>query len=719
MPPRAALLPALAAVAAIMWAAFPAVGGPAATRADADPLEVTIDALSPSTVPEQGPVVVTGRVTNTDTQTWRAVRVYALTSAVPITTSDDLATASETDAGVQVGERITAEGTFDGVGGLSPGETATYSLRIPRADLGIGDAPGVYWFGIHALGETDAGRDTLADGRARTFLPLVQEGETIDAALVVSVRHLVRHAADGAIRGTAGWVTDMGIGGSLDAVTAFAAAAGVRPLTWLIDPAVTDAAARLAAGNPPRDLGPTIVEEPEEPSSSASGDASDGASGSAAPEDGSRAGEAPPDSEATTGERIAARVAAGWLARTRQAVVGDEVLALPYGDVDIAGAADSDPGIIRLARERSGREIPELRVITSPVVAAPDGYLDMAAIGLVPRGTTVLLSDRMLGVGAPTVAQVYGHRAVLASTRVTAGGPGPDDPAGPVALRQRLLSEAALGVLADRESLVAAFLGYEDLALSPAGASEFFAGLDVDWLRLTTLRAVSREAGEVERNTDPAYPEAAADAELPGANFVAARGLINAGDRLDALLPDNDTVGRQVLGEALAGVSFAVRPTPVEGAATAERSTAAIGSLMRRVTIEAPPSVTLSSDTGTFSATLSNGLDEVVLVRVQADTDEGLEIEPSEPVELGPEEQATVLMEAHSSVLGIHEVDLTVTDAEGNPVGGQASFPLRAAQVSDVIWIVWAVGAALLFGAIAVRLFRRIRGHAAGRKAHP
>jgi signal recognition particle receptor subunit beta len=399
--------------------------------------------------------------------------------------------------------------------------------------------------------------------------------------------------------------------------------------------------------------------------------------------------------------------------------VGDEVLALPYGDVDIAGAADSDPGIIRLARERSGREIPELRVITSPVVAAPEGYLDMAAIGLVPRGTTVLLSDRMLGVGAPTVAQVYGHRAVLASTRVTAGGPGPDDPAGPVALRQRLLSEAALGVLADRESLVAAFLGYEDLALSPAGASEFFAGLDVDWLRLTTLRAVSREAGEVEQNTDPAYPEAAADAELPGANFVAARGLINAGDRLDALLPDNDTVGRQVLDEALAGVSYAVRPIPVEGAATAERSTAAIGSLMRRVSIEAPPSVTLSSDTGTFSATLSNGLDEVVLVRVQADTDEGLEIEPSEPVELGPEEQATVLMEAHSSVLGIHEVDLTVTDAEGNPVGGQASFPLRAAQVSDVIWIVWAVGAGLLFGAIAVRLFRRIRGHAAGRKAHP
>jgi len=34
---------------------------------------------------------------------------------------------------------------------------------------------------------------------------------------------------------------------------------------------------------------------------------------------------------------------------------------------------------------------------------------------------------------------------------------------------------------------------------------------------------------------------------------------------------------------------------------------------------------------------------------------------------------------------------------------------IRSAQVSNVIWFFIAIGAALLFGAIAVRLFRRVR----------
>ena len=42
--------------------------------------------------------------------------------------------------------------------------------------------------------------DSFADGRARTFLPLVpQKSGAVDAALVVPVRHLVTHAPDGSL----------------------------------------------------------------------------------------------------------------------------------------------------------------------------------------------------------------------------------------------------------------------------------------------------------------------------------------------------------------------------------------------------------------------------------------------------------------------------------------------------------------------------------------
>ena len=85
--------------------------------------------------------------------------------------------------------------------------------------------------------------------------------------------------------------------------------------------------------------------------------------------------------------------------------------------------------------------------------------------------------------------------------------------------------------------------------------------------------------------------------------------------------------------------------------------------------------------------------------------------------DLGPQERQSVLMEARSSLLGVHQVDLMVADTQDRPIGPEADFPLRAAQVSQAIWVVIAAGAVLLFTAIGVRLVRRIRRHRAQRPA--
>lgn len=713
---RALLVPALAAVTALL--AAPVAGISASTaaaspRAPSDaPLEVTIDTLTPSVVPEEGPLEITGTVTNTSEDQWRLVKVYALTSATPITSSTDLETAADTDPDIQIGERITRPGNFDILDTLDPGQSATYSLRVRRANLGIGTAPGVYWLGVHALGTTDAGRDTLADGKARTFLPLVTADDTIETALVVPVRRGVRHTAQGAVADPPSWAADLAPGGRLAALTDFGAAAGPRPLTWLVDPAVPDAVTALAAGNPPRSLEPTVPpDDGESPSGSGSPEPSGSASAAARPAPGA---DVP---EGSVAERSAGRMGVGWLARTRQVMLGDEVLALPYGDLDVAGAADSDPELVGVARRRSGPEIDVLRLPAAPVVASPSGYLDDAALDLLPDRVTVLVTDEMLEVGGPTVAQVRGRRVLAATSRAIAGGPGPDDRFSPVAVRQRLLSEAALRLLGGERRIVASFPADWNPGMSPTAAAEFFTGLDVDWMHLTTLRGVAagaRDPVDYERTT---YPPRQTRRELPAANFRAARGLMTAGGTLDSLLPANDTVGAQVSDEALTGVSYEVRDAPTTGVLTAERSTAVIDSLLHGVTVEAPPSVTLSSDTGNFSATVTNHLEQQVLVRVQAETDPQLEITPSDPVELGPDERATVLLQASSSLLGVHQVDLVVADEQGTPLGGQDTFPLRAAEVSDVIWVVFAVGAVLLFGAIGLRLFRRVRGYLRERRA--
>jgi hypothetical protein len=43
------------------------------------------------------------------------------------------------------------------------------------------------------------------------------------------------------------------------------------------------------------------------------------------------------------------------------------------------------------------------------------------------------------------------------------------------------------------------------------------------------------------------------------------------------------------------------------------------------------------------------------------------------------------------------------------PLGSADELPIRSAQVSKVIWLIIGIGATLLFGAILVRLARRLR----------
>src|SRR5262245_12240386 len=145
-------------------------------RAEDDaPLSVSIDQLSPSTIPATGSVRVSGFVTNDDTETWSTINVRPFISTTPLTTPDQLAEAAALPPDAIVGERINDERHKDFMEELAPGESMPYTVSVPRKLLHV-STPGVYWFGVHALGENAEGRDDIADGRARTFLPLVPDG---------------------------------------------------------------------------------------------------------------------------------------------------------------------------------------------------------------------------------------------------------------------------------------------------------------------------------------------------------------------------------------------------------------------------------------------------------------------------------------------------------------------------------------------------------------
>ena len=679
----------------------PAPARPVAPAA-AEPLAVTIDTLNPSVIPESGNVTITGTVTNTTTETWLGVNVYPLTSdSLSMTSVAELDAAAQALPDQVVGERIVE--VSDHIEQLVPGEVQPYTLRVPRRFLGRTE--GVHWLGVHALGENVDGRDDRADGRARTFIPLVDDGRpALPTALVLQLRKRIVYAADGRVDQPARWAVDLAPGGRLSTVLEMGVEAGSRPMTWLMDPAVIAAVNSLVAGNPSR-MPPAAepVEEGEEPAPTESPSATTGT------------GEALTDP--TDPDRaVAAAAVQGqeWLDRLPTALAGKQLLTLPYGDVDASAASHLAPELLTGAHTTSLIAMAELGLTGSPAIGSPNGFINPQAIRDADPGTTVLATNAAVGIDAPTLADVDGHEVVLTSATAVEGGPGPDDPLATVAVRQRILSEAAVRLLSPGNEPLVVTLPTDWAPLDIRG---FYTGLDVDWIDLSRVSDLTDsvvEAPEPVPAEDFVYPEFQQDFELDAANFNAAEELIGAGGTMQQVLTLNTTVGEAVTREAYTGLSYWQRARVNEARAAATRSRLWIENTLGGVTVHGPPSVTLSSATGQFPATVRNGLDETVLVQIDAAPSSGLTVDVPDPVELDPGESTRLRLSATTEGVGTHTVRLFVATVDGTPLGSSTELPIRSNQVSQIIWIVMIAGGGLLFGAIALRLFRRVRAARAG-----
>jgi hypothetical protein len=681
------------------------VTGPGASYAEAaprdpeQPLVLRMRSITPDFVPAKGPVIVRGTVTNASDQEWTEINVHGFIGDAPMTSTAELAAATHTPLTADVGSRITVPGTFDQIASLLPGETKTFKVRLTRAALGV-SAPGVYWFGVHVLGNNGEGGDRVAVGRDRTFLSLVPRSPTtpqVDTALVLPVRAGVVRSSDGTIEDPDGWADSLRTGVLHDAVELGRAARG-HSLSWLIDPAVADTVRALARGNPPRTLG-----TPRTPGDGGSPGPSPNPSAS---ESGAAEGAGADAPDATQ------QVARRWLSQMHGLLVSNpgEILGLPYGDIAVDSAIRYDEPLLHRAMRRTGKNLRPWGLPLSSAVAPPEGRTTGPSLAGVPRGTDVLLDDTGVAGPAPTVNRVDGRRVVLIASAATQGGPGPVDPHSPLALRQRILGEAALRYLDDQQPLVVELPTGIDHRIPRS----FFSGLDVPWMRLTTLSgatAVKAAPLSVDRLREPAAPQ------LGPRIYARANQLLQKSSVLQAVLPDNHVLQQQLFAETAGNTSYAASEDPFGALARVRSTDAWVADNLAGIDLTAPVSVTLASASGRFSALVSNDLDVPVSVKVKAASDARLRITGGETVQLSPHGRTTVLLNASTHALGVHTVTLQLTDKAGRPLGTSTQFPMRAEQVSVLIWVIIGAGVALLFAAIVVRLSRRVIAARAGREA--
>ena len=708
---RAALAGLLTLASTCATALAPALAAPAA---DPDPLLVHIDTITP-VVPRSGDVEITGTVTNASDDTFTRVNLHAFASQTPILDSTSLAASATIDPNQFVGERVTVPGTFDTVEVLAPGESAEFTDSVPVELLGIPDQDGVYWIGIHALGDSSVPRDEIADGRARTFIPVLPSSErSQEAAVILPVRHRVWFDDEGRVGGTERWARRLGEGGSLDGILDMADSAGSLPYSWLVDPAVLVAIARLASGNAPRSLDPdpTVLDQADTPSESPTDEPT------------SEPGETlvPPAPEATEGrseeDRALADAAAAWLTRFTGLLGSSPVLALPFGDLDVSAAVRNDPARYGQALARSTEVMAALGVTAELAVAPTNDLLSPEAIAATPADVTILLGDNAFAApprSSNSVVRLLGHKVVVTSTGAEAGGPGPTPARDPLALRQRLLSEAALRLANDDTAPLVVTL---PTVWRGEDAEVFFDDLDRPWLEVVAAGSLADRSAAGVPATSLAYSDSDVDAELDAASFIIAARATEAAGLLEQVLTLQTTVEAQVRDEVLVTLSEQHRRAPRLAQAAAGRISDSLRSELDKIEIEAPTTVTLSSDSGKIGTTLVNGLDQPVTVRVEAITDGRLTLTGETLRQLGPNARSVVRFEASTSQPGLHRVRLTVTSVDGVPLGSADELPIRAARVSALIWISMAVGALVLFGMIGYRLPGQIRARRRELAAH-
>ncbi|WP_327230778.1 DUF6049 family protein [Streptomyces murinus] len=276
-----------------------------AAAASGDPVSVALDSMSPNAPTDGDTLTVSGTVTNNGKQAVTGAHVGLRVGPILNTRSGINDVAQHPDelqgvSGSEVGDKYAQK-----FAKLAPGVAEHFSISVPVDKLDLG-ANGVYEFGVALSGQTSAQPWQQVLGVQRTFLPWQpSDADTKTRTTVLwpllSTVHMTAKTGAGELQ-TPVFLNDdlakeLAPGGRLDQMVSLGKDLDV---TWVIDPDLLASVDAMASGNYRlQGAGDTTVAGPKEHQA----------------------------------------LAKQWLASLQKAVVGKEVVALPFADPDLASLA--------------------------------------------------------------------------------------------------------------------------------------------------------------------------------------------------------------------------------------------------------------------------------------------------------------------------------------------------------------------------------------------
>jgi len=578
-----------------------------------------------------------------------------------------------------------------------PGHQRPYKLAIPYADLGITGASGVYRVGVKVVAGTAAGRNPADAAHASTLMPLLPPGtSSIVPAQTVTLLPLsapVKRLADGEFADDA-LRSLISPGGRLNDVLTWVSLAPPDTVQVVIDPAllaaITDMAGvyRVQAAQPstPNVAGPGRTQ------------------------------------------------AEAWLRLFQQVSTTQHVMYLPWG--------------VPAVNSLLGHHVP------GPVIAAIDSseaYLDAHGIATAVAGW---LTDGSSGIRAVTVMHHVGvdlqivsqaslpglgsyseaGRYVPSQVTITGGGRhipaliAATDLAGlPTApttsalqFRQRLIADAAVRSLSGHTSEITVtalpFTWDPGRVRESQGLARAFALPVV--VAQSAIGALDR-SGTVYRGQ--VRPSATAFRALSKPVIEAIHDLRVSGGNLAAILSPSVLAQREFQRIFAMSGSSEWRVFPQTAIRLIAEQAALDRAALAKVSITGPPFVAMSSNSGRFPLTVTNGLDRAITVTVAVKpANPALVVEPIDPIQVAAGQRRDVQVVTTAAGSGVTSVRARLATSDGTRRFGKSwRFDVRSTQIGLVIWVVMGVGGAILFIAAGYRIVNRLRGKENPRRQAP